>query len=173
MGRGSVIGLSRERRGARDLHPLCLHSYIKFPIGNHQPDFVVTMEYLNCVFVCLFCWFFMSKLYLCILSWFFCCYELFVLLFLLSRFFSLCNCLGVAILLWNSVPDFVFKRTWTRMVGFHEQNFYDCVANQELINENLQKKVSIKCMQFTDDKFNSHHKLFLFKLKKNWNFSLV
>ncbi len=56
MGRGSVIGLSRERRGARDLHPLCLHSYIKFPIGNHQPYFVVTngvLELCVCLFVLL------------------------------------------------------------------------------------------------------------------------
>jgi hypothetical protein len=82
---------SRERRGARDLHPLFLHSYIKFPIANHQPDFVVTMEYLNCMFVCFVLLVFMSKLYLCLLGWLFCCHELFVLLFLLSRFFSLCE----------------------------------------------------------------------------------
>jgi hypothetical protein len=28
------------------------------------------------------------------------------------------------------------------MVGFYEQNFYDCVANQVLINEKLKKKGS-------------------------------
>ncbi len=91
VGRGSVIGLSRERRGARDLHPLCLHSYIKFPIGNHQPYFVVTNGVLE-LCVCLFCFVGFHEQIVCV-SW--------------AAFFVAMNCLFYCFSWADSSPSVI------------------------------------------------------------------